>query len=72
MYNCKWKISICHATHIPVQWGDVFVTGHILAPFPDTVPQNQLSGSSRAALAQVPDPSGWVSRTDGSNKTHVG
>ncbi len=62
-------ISASPSTHIPVQWGDVFVTGYILPPLPNAVPQHQLSGSSRAALTQVPDPCGWVSRADGNNKT---
>ncbi len=64
-------ISASPSTHIPVQWGDVFVTGYILPPLPNAVPQHQLSGSSYAALTQVPDPCGWVSRADGNNKTEM-
>lgn len=64
-----WFISPSPSTHIPVQWGDVFVTGYILPPLPNAVAQHQLSGSSCAALTQVPDPCSRVSRADGNNQT---
>ena len=49
------------AAYVPVQRGDVFVTGDIVAPLPDTVPQHQLRGAAVAVFIQVPYPGGRVS-----------
>lgn len=51
-------------TYIPVQWGDVFVAGDILATFSDTVAQHQLGGVGVIVLVQVPDPGGGVPRAE--------
>lgn len=49
------------AAYVPVQRGDVFVTGDVVAPLPDTVPEHQLRGAAVAVLIQVPYPGGRVS-----------
>lgn len=49
------------AAYVPVQRGDVFVTGDVVAPLPDTVPQHQLRGAPVAVFIQVPYPGGRVS-----------
>ena len=49
------------AAYVPVQRGDIFVTGDVMAPLPDTVPQHQLRGAAVAVFIQVPYPGGRVS-----------
>lgn len=49
------------AAYVPVQRGDVFVTGDVVAPLPDTVPQHQLRGAPVAVFIQVPYPGSRVS-----------
>lgn len=57
VYRCSRVWAVAEA-YVPVQRGDVFVTGDVMPPLPYTVPQHELRGAPVAVFIEVPYPCG--------------